>query len=124
LLGVAAKLRRVGPNLDLAPLVEPARALAWLFGRLGSDRGAALFEVTGVRDGVQVRDRVAVIADRDGGRIPILPAAIAIEDLLGRRSPEPGLNTPGTWFDGDRLLEGAWSRGLRVVRSSTVCEPA
>jgi hypothetical protein len=117
LLSVAARFRHASPNVDLGPLVPLAQAIAWLFGRMGRDRGAAMFEVSGRRDGVEARDLVAFMADGDGGRIPILPGAIAVEALLNSEFPEPGLVSPDTWLSGQRLLVGAWARGLRVVRS-------
>lgn len=115
LLGGAAWLRARLTSVDLERLLVPVRALSWTLGQFGKDRGAVMFEVSGVRDGGRVTKNVAIVADHDGGRIPIIPAAMAVEDLLADRSQLCGVIPPASWLSYRRLLEGLRSRGLRVL---------
>ncbi len=114
-LGLAARLRARRPSVDLERLLLPARAIAWIAGRFGTDCGAVMFEVSGIRDGVRVTTNIAVMADHDGGRIPTVPAAMAIEDLLANRLEMRGVIPPAAWLTRDRLLQGLWHRDLRVL---------
>jgi hypothetical protein len=114
LLGGAAALRaRTGhPRLEAyTPLV---RGLSWLVGRFGNDAGGVIFEVTGRRGGMPQRQAIAVVAERDGGRIPAALASMAVQELLAGRLAAPGVANLRSWLPQDRLIQGLVLRGLRL----------
>lgn len=101
---------------------QAMRALSWLVGRLGHDRGAAMFEITGRAEGRPRVFRYAVVTDRDGGRIPVAPAGMAIERMLDQRLP-PGIQPLDTWIPPHEFLAGLRDRGFKVWASPPAGEP-
>jgi short subunit dehydrogenase-like uncharacterized protein len=99
-------------------LLPVARTLAWSMGWVGQDVGAAMFELTSAGSVREEKTLVAVVADHDGGRIPIVLAGMAVEDLLAGRLSDRGVIPPGTWLSRERLLSGLADRELQVVTKS------
>ncbi len=93
LLGGAAALRARTGHPRLEAYTSLVRGLSWLVGRFGNDAGGVIFEVTGRRGGMPQRQAIAVVGDRDGGRIPAVLAGMAVQELLAGRSPHPALPT-------------------------------
>jgi hypothetical protein len=116
LLGAAAALRaRTGhPRLEAyTPLV---RGLSWLVGRFGNDAGGVIFEVAGRRGGMPLRRAVAVVGERDGGRIPAVLAGMAVQELLAGRLAAPGVTDLRSWLPAGPPDPGAGrSRAAPVV---------
>jgi NAD(P)-dependent dehydrogenase (short-subunit alcohol dehydrogenase family) len=114
LLAASAALRaRTGhPRLEAyTPLV---RGLSWLVGRFGNQAGGVIFQVSGRRGGMPQRQAVAVVGERDGGRIPAVLAGMAVEELLAGRLATPGVADLRSWLPPDRLVRGLVRRGLRL----------
>jgi len=73
-----------------------------------------LSKVTGRRGGMPQRQAIAVVGDRDGGRIPAVLAGMAVQELLAGRLATPGLADLRSWLPQDRLIQGLLRRGLRL----------
>lgn len=114
LLGGAAALRARTGHPRLEAYTSLVRGLSWLVGRFGNDAGGVIFEVTGRRGGVPGRQAVAVVGDRDGARIPVVLAGIAVQELLAGRLTQPGVVDLRSWLPQDRLIQGLLRRGLRL----------
>jgi len=112
LLGWAAALRARTGHPRLEGLTSLVRGISWLAGRLGDAAGGVIFELTG-RSGGRVRqESLAVVGERDGGRIPSVLAGMAVEELLAGRLDQPGVADLRTWISQDRLLDGLGRRAL------------
>ncbi len=83
-------------------------------GRLGKDEGGVIFEVKGLHSKTQQTYRVALIATRDGGRIPAVLAGMAAEEMLNGKLKASGLVPLNEWVDSERLVAGLRRRGLQI----------
>jgi hypothetical protein len=90
---------------------RPVRALSRVVGQFGRDAGGVAFELDGTAGGLPVRRSIAISAHRDGGRIPILPAALAIEALIAGRV-SGGRSSLTDWIDPARFLDVVSRRGF------------
>ncbi len=98
-------------------LLPAALTVSRVAGRWGSDHGAVMVEVAGRRSGTQVTTSMAIVADTHGGRIPVVPAALAVEALFDDSLPTRAGVIAATWLQPDILVQGCRARGLRVVRT-------
>jgi Saccharopine dehydrogenase NADP binding domain len=112
-LGVAAAARArfaVPRRLDrFTPLV---RGFSWLVGRAGNEAGGFLIELTGRRGARPTRRVIGMTAERDGGRIPALLAAIATEELLTERPRRPGVVPLHEWLPAERVWSALIARDV------------
>jgi hypothetical protein len=93
------------------------RALSWLVGRIGKDEGGVIFEIGGLDENSQPRlERVAVMAEKDGGRIPSALAGMAAVELLDSRLTQKGLLPVHNWIGPTRLIAGLQARDLQLWR--------
>ena len=115
LLAAASRVQRSPARISESWLLAPARLLSSVAGFWGTDQGAAMFAISGLVRGQPVQHWVAIVAERDGGRIPIIPAAIAVQSLLDGSMKMRGVVPPGSWLDQPRLVSGFRHRGLRLV---------
>ena len=90
------------------------RAFSWLAGRFGKDEGGVIFQIGGLRAGQPLTYRIALIAPHDGGLIPAVLAAMAVEELLSGRLNQRGLVPVHTWIDAERLIDGLCRRDLQL----------
>jgi hypothetical protein len=90
------------------------RALSWFAGRFGKDEGGVIFEISGERANSTITYRIAVMATRDGGRIPAVLASMAVKELLSGKLSRQGLVPVNTWISSEDLVEGLVRRGLEV----------
>lgn len=114
-----ALLARLRAATGFPPLERLATLFAPLIrgiGRFGTDVGGGLVEVTGLQGGGPHVERVAIIADSDGPRIPAVPASIAAQGILEGRARGTGLLPLHEAFDPAWFLARLRERGLRVVR--------
>jgi hypothetical protein len=114
ILGWAATIRASTgfPNWErMTPLI---RAFSWFVGRFGKDQGGVIFELGGGSGEPVVTYRVAVVADKDGGRIPSALAGIAVAELLDGRLHGCGIVPVHSWLTPQRFLAGLAERGLSV----------
>jgi hypothetical protein len=116
LLGTAARVRRRVPALALERLLVPVRAMSWLIGRFGIDAGAVVVDVEGRAAGHRHREQLAIIGDRDGGRIPIVVAGIHLERLAAGAAVPAGRIDPAAWITLPELTEHLATRDLRLVQ--------
>lgn len=114
LLGLAANLRVRTGHPQWERYTTLVRAFSWLVGRLGKDEGGVTFEVKDLRSKTQQTYRVALIATRDGGRIPAVLAGMAAEEMLNGRLKASGLVPLNEWIDSERLVAGLRRRGLQI----------
>jgi Domain of unknown function (DUF4166)/Saccharopine dehydrogenase NADP binding domain len=92
-LGVWAlsKLVAIGIMPSLVPLARPLRAIAAWFGPFGHSRGGMTVDVEGVdAAGQAVTATWALIAEKDGPNVPILPALALIRALAAGRMTQRG----------------------------------
>jgi saccharopine dehydrogenase-like NADP-dependent oxidoreductase len=92
-LGVWAlsKLVTIGILSSLVPLARPLRVIAEWFQPFGSGRGGMTVDVEGVdAAGQAVTATWALIADKDGPNVPILPALALIRALAAGRMTRRG----------------------------------
>jgi hypothetical protein len=117
LLGWAGALRARTGHPRLERYTQPVRALSWMAGRFGKDRGAAMFEITG-RVGASVEThRIALVADREGGRIPAVLAGMAVEQLLRGLVSSTGVVAANGWIAPEAFVDALTRRGLRILVS-------
>jgi len=114
LLGRAAALRARTGHPRLEAYTSLVRGLSWLVGRFGNDAGGVIFEVAGRHRGMPQRQAIAVVGERDGGRIPAVLAGMAVQELLAGRLAAPGVADLRSWLPQDRLIQGLVRRGLRL----------
>jgi saccharopine dehydrogenase-like protein len=88
------------------------RGLSWLAGRAGNEAGGWFVEVSGHRGGNVVRRAMGMTAQHEGGRIPALLAAVAVEEVLADRVSHHGVVPPHLWFDAERLWSGLARRDV------------
>jgi Saccharopine dehydrogenase NADP binding domain len=94
-------------------IARPVRALSRVVGQFGRDEGSVAFELAGTAGGLPVRRSIAISARHDGGRIPILPAALAIEALIAGRVKD-GRSMLSGWIDPGRFFELVSRRGFQL----------
>jgi saccharopine dehydrogenase-like NADP-dependent oxidoreductase len=109
-----ALLRRRGVLRDPRRLTPLARIGMAALGAFGHDWGAVGVEVAGRRDGRPATRRISLIADRDGHRIPVMPAAVMAERLM-RPDPPIGLAPIDRWISRGELERECRRRGYRLV---------
>jgi hypothetical protein len=114
LLGMAATLRIRTGHPQWERYTALVRAFSWLVGRVGKDEGGVIFEVRGLRGNTPKTYRVALVAARDGGRIPAVLAGMAAEKLLSGRLKGAGLVPVNGWIDSERLVTDLRKRGLQI----------
>src|SRR2546423_4822151 len=90
------------------------RGASWFVGRFSRDEGGVNIEVVGCRGGTKLRQRLAVTAEHDGGRIPAVLAGIAAEEVLAGRLASPGIPPLDHWITGEHLIAALGRRGLSV----------
>jgi Saccharopine dehydrogenase NADP binding domain len=115
LLATAARVRARVPAIALERLLAPVRALSWIIGRFGIDAGAVVVDVEGRRGGRVHGEQVAVVGDRDGGRIPIALAGVFLQHLVADDALPRGLVDPATWTTVEQLGVDFGARGLRLL---------
>jgi hypothetical protein len=93
------------------PLV---RGFSWVVGRAGDEAGGFLTAVTGHRDGRLVRQEIGMTAEREGGRIPVLLAAIAVEEILAGRLARPGVTPLDGWLPAERMWSSLTARDVAL----------
>ena len=98
----------------------PLRRCMALAGFLGSDSGAVGVLVSGRRDGRTALVRASVVADREGRRIPVMPAAIMAQRLLTNPTCCRGLVELDRWIDRTCLAAECTRRSLRLVVEDSV----
>lgn len=118
LLGRAATRRIRTGHPQWERYTALVRAFSWLVGRVGRDEGGVIFQVSGLRGNTPQMYRMALIAARDGGRIPAVLAGIAAGELLSGRIRRAGLVPVNEWVDGERLMAGLRKRGLQIWRQT------
>ncbi len=114
LLGMAAAMRARMGHPHWENYTRLIRACSWLVGRLGRNEGGVIFEIGGVRAGKAATYRIALIAPHDGGLIPAVLAAMAVQELLSGRLNQRGLLAVKGWIRSDALLDGLRERGLQL----------
>lgn len=114
LLGLAARIRVQFGWPDWEKFISFIRAFSWLIGRIGMDEGGVIFEVRGKRDSNLQTDRIAVIAQKDGGLIPSVLAGIAAQRLLDGRIAKAGLIPLQSWIKSEDLIVELERRGLEI----------
>ena len=100
-------LRRIGAVRDWSPYVPLFLRAAGLTAGWGHDWGALGVEAGG--------RRVSVVADREGQRIAVLPAALMVQRLLKGPGRPSGLVPLESWVSVEQLWEECLSRGYRLV---------
>jgi hypothetical protein len=106
-------------DLPLEALTAPVRTLSWIAGVVGQDGGAVMVETVGAIDGHARAVWTGLTLQRHGGRLPILPASIAIERLLHGELTERGVRM-ADWIEPAAFLDEMRRRGASVwVRSGT-----
>jgi hypothetical protein len=90
------------------------RALSWFAGLFGKDEGGVIFEISGERAHSLITYRIAVVATRDGGRIPVVLASMAVKELLSGKLSRQGLVPVNTWISSKDLVAGLVRRGLEI----------
>ena len=113
-LAVVARLRaRTGfPRLE--DWTNTLRKGLRVLGRFGTDRGGVLVEVAGTKNGTQVQQQIAVVADRNGERIPAVPAALAVAALLRGEVNDRGVVPLHNWLSPTKLFQELSRRRLSI----------
>ena len=117
MLALAALIRARWGHPQWERYVTPIRALSWAIGRFGRDEGGVVFEVVGRRKGEVVAERSALIGVPDGGRIPILLAAMAVEKVLRGETLPAGVRWADEWTTFSEVESACHDRQLPVWRS-------
>ena len=115
MLSLAGSIRARTGHPKWERYTDLVRAISWAIGRFGKNRGGVVFEIGGRANGQPLTHRVAVVGEREGGRIPSVLAAIAVEEMLAGRLTGTGLLSLRDWIAPERLLEFLGERGLRVL---------
>lgn len=103
-------------------LIPIARSLIQIAAPFGSTAGGVIVEITGYA-GEECRSETwCVFADRNGERIPSIPAAIAADMVLRRAIPGGGIAPLPDWITRDQLLSELVARDIRVAVRSTAGE--
>jgi hypothetical protein len=113
-LSALAHLSRRGIVHDWTRWTPLFRALLAALGRLGHEWGAVGVEIMGSSAGRPLARRACVLAERQGHRIPVLPAAVMTSELLSGRT-HGGLVPVDRWLDRPRLENECRRRGYRLV---------
>jgi len=113
-LAAVARLRPLANFLSLENRADPIRKCLKVLGRLGTSAGGVLVEVTGIRDGETVTQQIALVAKRQGERIPSLLAAIVTGALLRDELTARGSMRLSTCLPIERLFDELVRRGLRL----------
>lgn len=116
-LGVASAARaRFGRPRRPERLTSLVRGLSWLVGRVGDEAGGFFVEVTGHRADRVIRQAIGMTAEREGGRIPALLAAIAVEEFLSGRPSRRGVLPLDGWLAAERMWSGLAARDVALWR--------
>ena len=119
-LAIVARCRAWTGFPPLDRWASPLRVcLQWL-GWFGTDAGGVLVEVAGTKIGRTVAQQLAVVADRQGERIPSLLAAIAVGALLRGELTARGALPLSSWLGREQLFDELRSRGLRLWSKSAL----
>lgn len=94
-----------------------------VLGIFGTDAGGVSVEVSGSKNCVPVQEQIAVTAERNGERIPAIPAALAISALLGGEISARGIVPLHSWIAPDKLFSALSARALRLWRKQTPDAP-
>lgn len=113
LLNLSARIRAKTGYPKWENLTGLVRAFSWLVGRFGKDEGGVIFAITGLKANQTATVKVAVMADKDGGLIPSVLAAIASQKLLNEEL-ETGLLPLNKWVSSTELLTTLLDRGLKL----------
>ncbi len=100
---------------DWTPLALILQRLAALWGWSGHAWGAVGVDAVGARDGTWLRRRASIIAEREGQRIPVMPAVITTASLLRGDAGYRGLVPVDRWLTGEQLDAECARRGFRLV---------
>ncbi len=113
ILGAAAAVRaRTGRPRRFERFTPVVRGFSWLVGRAGDEAGGFVLELSGSRDGGLLTRAVGMTSAREGGRIPALLAAIAVEDILAGRLATPGVVAADSWLDAATLRQRLAARDV------------
>jgi len=113
-LSALAGLTRRGMIRDWTRWTPLFRATMATVGWMGHEWGAVGVEVLGSTGGGRLARRATVLAERQGHRIPVMPAAVMTVELLSGRV-RGGLVPVDGWLELPRLEEECRRRGYRVV---------
>jgi hypothetical protein len=112
-LGAAAAVRaRFSRPRHLERFTPLVRGFSWLVGRAGNEAGGFLIELTGRRGARLIRHAIGLTAERDGGRIPAMLAAIATEELLTERQHRPGVVPLHEWLAAEQVWSALIARDV------------
>ncbi|MBI1864362.1 MAG: saccharopine dehydrogenase NADP-binding domain-containing protein [Nitrospirae bacterium] len=120
MISLAGRLKRMG-FLPAGPgTARVLVKLGGLFSFTGYDGGALQVTVTGEdRHGKATRSTIALMADREGQRIPAMPAALAACALVKGEPIEAGVKFFGEWMNPERYVEELLLAGFRVDRGQS-----
>jgi hypothetical protein len=94
-----------------APLVRTGMRL---FAAAGTSAGAIGVEIEGRYGRLPLRKRLSIVAQRDGERIPVLPAAYLVSKLARDPDAWHGLVPLNGWIDRDDLEHECARRGFQL----------
>jgi hypothetical protein len=114
LLGLAATIRVKTGHPRWERFTSLVRASSWLAGRIGKDEGGVIFEIGGTKDNQAITHRVAVVAHRDGGLIPVVLASMATQRLLEGQLVTAGLLPIHQWITPQALVHELQRRDLHL----------
>ena len=116
LIHLAGRLKRIGLVPSGPRTASALVRFGGIFALTGYDGGAIQVSVLG-KDSAekQVRRTVTVMADREGQRIPAMPAALGACALARGEIDKPGVFLFGEWMDPGRYLADLESQGFRVL---------
>lgn len=115
-LSLAARCRYLtgGPRLEW--WAHRLRRLMRVVGQFGTDRGGVLVEVHGTRVRKPRTEQIAVVARREGHRIPAVLAGVGVAALLHGEVASRGAVPLDSWITARRLIDELSRRGLNVWR--------
>jgi len=113
-LGAVARLRTRTGFPCLEHWADPVRKCLKALGQFGTDAGGVLVEVAGMWKGETATRQIALVAERQGERIPSLLAAIVTGALLRGELTARGSMRLSTCLPIERLFDELVRRGLRL----------
>lgn len=114
LLGAAGRVRRRFGAPHWERFSPAVRAFGELIGRFGRDEGGVVFELSGIVGGEPATYRFAITVPVDSGRVPVVLAGLAVEELLAGRLAGRGLMAVDSWIAAERLVDGLLGRGMSL----------